>query len=147
MNPQPEPDNSASVDTSFSFAGLYGCASCCRVRVFPGAAPVVVLTETKENEGTSVTNAVEAIAAQVCDFYALDGAEAVFIEHYPDARPAIQRERNIPDPVFEEHFEAVNFERAERGPGGWRMKQPRWQRLTRAQVEALTGQTWEPEGG
>lgn len=136
---------SQAIDTVFPFIGLYGCASSCRVRVFPGAAPIVVMTETGDNEGTSITNAVETVAAQVCDFYNLDAQSAVFIEHYPDRRGELKRARKIPDPIFEEHFDAVTFERIERGPNGWRFMRPRWQRLKRAEIEALTRQKWEPE--
>lgn len=128
-------------DVTFDFLGLGGCACCCRARVFgAGAAPVVVLTELADNPGTSVTNAVESLAAQFCECYELDGADVVWVEHYPDARAQGER-----DASAEERFAAVNFNSIEARAGGWRFHGPRWAPMTRARVEALSGQAWRAD--
>ena len=134
------------IDTTFYFAGLYGCASHCRARVFgAGAAPVVLLTELADNDGTSVTNGVETIAAQLCDFYRLDGADVVVVEHYPDSRTPVERAANLRDPIFQERFAAVNFGFVAQGARGWHFSRPRWAPLAVAQLEALIGSRWAPE--
>ena len=136
----------AAVDVTFDFTDLGGCASHCRARVFrTGAASGAALTELADNPGTSVTNAFESVAAQVCDFYGLDGADVVWVEHYPDARTPREREWGAPDPIFEEHFSAVNFGAIEARAEGWLFESPRWSHLEQSQLENLIGAPWVPE--
>ena len=64
-----------------AFRGLTGVRSACRVRLYlpdaaePGEilgdAPVVIVSELPDNPGTSVTNAIEQIAAEVMDAHRL----------------------------------------------------------------------------
>ena len=122
-------------DFEFVFTACNGCAGVCRVRAFSfGGAPVVILTELAENSGPSVTNALEALCAQLCDALGLDANDAVWIEHYGAA----------PADGLPERFAAVNFGSIV-WRGTWQMRAPRWSALSRAQVEALTGALWMPE--
>lgn len=89
--------------------------------------------------GTSVTNAVESIAAQICDFYKVDGADVVLIKHYPDACTPRERAAGASDEMFEEHFSAVNFGQVERTGDRWNFRLPRWAPLELVQVETLIG--------
>jgi hypothetical protein len=43
---------------------------------------VAIATELKENPGTSITNAGEDLASQVCDRFGIETAQLVWIEHY-----------------------------------------------------------------
>jgi hypothetical protein len=48
-----------------------------------GDAWVVVATEIPDNPGTSITNAVPKLAADVCKTFDLPHEAMVWIEHYP----------------------------------------------------------------
>jgi hypothetical protein len=103
-----------------------------------GLPPVVVATELPENEGASITNAAEELAADVLAGYLPERAGEerpfVWIEHYPP-RPGGR----------DETFDLVTFEhyrlRQELRAGRWRMLlgEPVWRHLAREQVEALIG--------
>ena len=64
-------------DYIHAFRGPTGVSSACRIRLYlPGAAepgetlgdaPVVIVSELLDNPGTSVTNAIEQIAAEIMD--------------------------------------------------------------------------------
>lgn len=112
----------------------------CRVRVFQpddGDQPVVIASELPENEGMSVTNGADRIAAELMDQYELP-APFIFIEHYPaEARPS-----------FGETYDLVTFSdfriRKEasdyRGEGPvLRIGRQSWRPLGCAAVEALVG--------
>ena len=136
-----------TIDTRFDFIGLWGCASHCRARLYSDASGVLVLlTERDDNDGTSVTNAIEELAMQLCDFYHLDGSATVWVEHYPDGRNERERAANCPDPIFEEHFSVVTFGHVERcSDGGWGLRLPNWAPLTVEKFEVLIGEKWTPE--
>ena len=79
-------------DYIHAFRGPTGIRSACRVRLYlpdadkPGEkledAPVVVVSELPNNPGTSVTNAIEKIAAEVMDAHRFAmGRAPVFLEH------------------------------------------------------------------
>jgi hypothetical protein len=131
----------------------------CRVRIYQGGVnpgdvdelPVVLCTELKDNEGMSITNAVEQIAAEVLANhpdvfstlapYPTPGTEYdkpfVWIEHYEVGA------RGTPeDPAT---FDLVEFSRYEPKDVGsvweWHMEigEPSWKPLDRATVEALVG--------
>jgi hypothetical protein len=141
----------------------------CRVRIYQGGIypgdkdelPVVICTELPDNEGMSITNAAEQIAAEVLanhpDMFAMglgpilsEAVEAepdkpcIWIEHYEDgARGTPSDPRGTPsDPVT---FDLVEFSsyrvRDTRRAGEWRREigQPSWSPLDRATVESLVG--------
>jgi hypothetical protein len=135
-------------DYIHAFRGPTGGRSACRVRLYlpdaaePGEvlgdAPVVIVSELPDNPGTSVTNAIEQIAAEVMDAHRLAmGRAPVFVEHDP---PRATGRRD-------ETFDLVVFARYEvrevmRG-GIWHKEigSPTWAHLGRREVEVLVGST------
>lgn len=98
--------------------------SCCLVRMFApaGRQPVVVLTELPENQGMSVTNAFEFLAADIKQLFALP-EDTVWVEHYTDRREGGS------DESLAENFALVSFEG---GPDVYgRFGRPVWKHLER----------------
>ena len=65
------------MDYEHGFFGLWSPGGVCRVRIYAGEGetPVVVLTELEKNRSASVTNMVEALAAEVSERHSfLNGA-------------------------------------------------------------------------
>lgn len=131
-------------DYTHAFRGPSGVRSACRVRVYlPDEAgealrdaPVVVLSELPDNPGTSVTNAVEQLAAEVMDAHALPRVP-IIIEHYPSESTG-GREETFDLVVFA-HHEVWEVMRG----GLWRREigAPTWKPLGRRAVEILVGTT------
>ena len=131
-------------DYIHAFRGPTGIRSACRIRLYlPDTedkilddAPVVIVSELPDNPGTSVTNAIEQIAAEVMDAHSLAlECVPVFVEHYPLEATA----------RGEETFDLVDFGHHEvrevvRG-GVWRKEigSPTWKPLDRRAVEVLLG--------
>ncbi len=99
-------------------------------------APVVICSELPNNEGSSVTDSANQIAAEVIRYHKL-ALEPVWIEHYP---------KEATDGTTET-FELVvfsSYEVKERAPylGETRLTigEPVWKLLDRESVEALVGQ-------
>lgn len=112
----------------------------CRVRIYlPGDeldAPVVICSELPNNPGDSVTDAAQAIAAEVVRGHRLR-TPMVWIEHYP---PGARRTGAA------ETFELVSFSdyevdesRSHLGERRLSIGEPDWKPLDRATVEALVG--------
>ncbi|MEW6637209.1 MAG: hypothetical protein AB1425_10420 [Actinomycetota bacterium] len=86
-----------------------GVRSACRVRLYVpdeedgdlGDAPVTIISEPPNNPGTSVTNAIEQLAAEVIDAQDLVRVP-VFIEHYPPGATG-GREETFDLVVFSHH--------------------------------------------
>jgi hypothetical protein len=137
-------------------AWFNGAAGFCDVRVFEpteasGGLPIVMLTEPNDNDGPSVTNTVEQIAAEVLTRYTpeQDGFEPPFVlvEHYPDRQPR-GKDARWHDPFFSETFDLVTFE-------NWHLRRrvvrdrrlrlsfgtPDWKRVHRAEVEYLVSRS------
>jgi hypothetical protein len=131
-------------DYVHAFRGPSGVRSACRVRLYLpdeakpsealGDAPLVIVSELAGNPGTSATNAIEQIAAEVIDAHALTRVP-VFVEHYPLESTG----------WCEETFDLVVFAHHEvrevmRG-GLWRKEigSPTWKPLDRRAVEVLVG--------
>lgn len=67
----------------FEYEGYHGCESFCKVEIYgKNKLALVVMTELKNNPGTSVTNRSEAIASMVVTRYGLAPSRTLFIEHY-----------------------------------------------------------------
>jgi hypothetical protein len=133
-------------DYTHAFRGPSGVRSACRARLYlPGAAesgetlgdaPVVIVSELPDNPGTSVTNAVEQIAAEVIDAHALAlGRVPVFVEHYPPEATGGKEETF--DLVVFGHHEVREVMRG----GVWckEIGPPTWKPLGRRTVEVLVG--------
>ena len=133
-------------DYTHAFRGPTGGRSACRVRLYlPDAAepgetlddvPVVIVSEIPDNPGTSVTNAIEQIAAEVMDAHRFAmGRAPVFVEHYPP-RAAGGRDETF-DLVDFAHHEVREVMRG----GIWHKEigSPTWAHLSRREVEVLVG--------
>jgi hypothetical protein len=98
-------------------------------------APVVICSELPADEGSSITNAAEQLAAEVIRYHRLP-TPIVWIEHHPP----------IATDGSTETFDLVAFsgyEVRERGPylGETRLTvgEATWKRITRGMVEVLVG--------
>ncbi len=133
-------------DYTHAFRGPSGIGSACRVRLYLpttadqgetlGDAPVVIVSELPDNAGTSVTNAIEQIAAEVIDAHSLAFERVpVFVEHYPPE--ATGRGEETFDLVVFGHHEVREIVRG----GVWRKElgPPTWKPLGRCSVEVLVG--------
>jgi hypothetical protein len=127
-------------DYIHAFRGPSGARSACRIRLYMpaeedealGDAPVVIVSELANNPGTSVTNAVEQIAAEVMAAHDLETAP-VFVEHYP--LEATGGHKETFDLVVFAHHEVKEVLRA----GIWRKElgSPTWKPLDHCAVEVL----------
>lgn len=112
----------------------------CGLEIFdpPDGVPVIVLTQLPWNANTSVTNMVEILAAEVA------------LEYLPDrrrSRPAFRLIEHLYEWLTDEDiFELVTF--ALPWPGLKKnldratLGEPRWQKITRQEFEALTGEPY-----
>ena len=68
------------------YQGKNGFDGVCHVRVYeqPGQLPTVIAGALEDNPGTSITNAIEMVAAAVQRSQFPEGREFKLIEHYPD---------------------------------------------------------------
>jgi hypothetical protein len=128
-------------DDRFEYAGLHGCESFCRIRVWKvqnGATYqlVVMFTELPENPGTSVTNYIEQLAvlsaplvANFIDDVAISPGSFTWLEHYPE------RDRGLPTP---ESFDRVELEwHTNAYSRRLEARRPQWKRLTTADLVTL----------
>ena len=128
------------------FRGPSGVHSACRVRLYLpdtteqgetlGDAPVVIVSELPVNPGTSVTNAIEQIAAEIMDAHVLAlGCVPIFVEHYPPEASG-RGEETFDLVVFRHH---VLWEVVRGGVWHKEIGQPTWRPLGRHVVEVLVG--------
>ncbi len=78
---------------------------------------VIICEQVEDNPGNSITNAVEAIAFQVCQQYRIDPQKLVWIEHYPYSSHD------------DSEWDLVSFEKK---PLGSFFEGPRWKRMEEA---------------
>ena len=66
------------------FGGFHDCPSWCWLEILRLANSrfAVIATEPPENLGTSVTNAFELLATDVCNRFDIDPGKLAWIEHY-----------------------------------------------------------------
>ena len=77
----------------FKFEGFHGTSAICGLQVYDRLSDnrvVVVVTELEENKGTSITNAAETLATQVCRARKISPHRLVWIEHYPQRGSALR---------------------------------------------------------
>ena len=74
----------------FPFAGFWNYASACALELLPrpDGRVVVIASELADNPGTSVTNAAELLATDVCRRFGIAPDRLVWIEHYEYGRDA-----------------------------------------------------------
>ena len=133
-----------SHDYLYEYRGLWQDGATVRIRIYSGPLirPVVITTEPPDNPGSSVTNMVEYLAAEIIEQHFSDTADEhgrpVFIEHYPP--------RQLGNRRGDETFDLVEFPLTQPKPvlvgGRWRtsLGEPSWRRLDKAEVERLIGQ-------
>jgi hypothetical protein len=125
----------------------------CHIRIFAagGELPVVICTELKDNEGMSITNAAELIAAEVLenhphvfDPFALASIAGlsydnpfVWVEHYEDGARGTPSDPATFALVEFSHYEVRGALRA--GQCAKEIGSPSWKPLDRASVESLIG--------
>lgn len=68
----------------FLYLDNLGRKGVCRAEIFSTDKLFVVFTELTENTGPSITNCIENIIPQFCDFKRLNQQEVIFIEKYED---------------------------------------------------------------
>lgn len=121
-------------DRTYHYTGFWQCASVCRLRIYQqdgSSRTVVIATELiEENEGTSITNMAEHLATLVRRELGVPLDDFTWIEHYP---PRLFDRRGRPE--LDEEFSRVRF-----SIEGGTYKHPRWQHLSRADVEQMIGQ-------
>lgn len=121
--------------------------SVCRIRIFKnGDAPVVIATEVPFNEGASITNLAEAIAAEVLQKH-LSGRlgevqPLIWIEHYP-ARGSCKEVFSVVTFADYRPYKSMVFPQKQQ----WRLGTPSWKYIPIEQVNALIGQDFVPETG
>ncbi len=135
-----------AADMVFPYRGPNGSRSKCRVRLVDPDdpvrdAPVVILSELPDNPGTSVTNAVSPLAAEVISLFALTrwgGPNPVFVEHHERGARG--------GPEDPDAFALVVFSDCEvrattrDGVSRRTLGEPSRSQLDRAAVESLVGQ-------
>ena len=88
-----------TVSQLYEYEGFHGCACVCGLqhgRNHETGKDFVILTELPGNTGTSVTNMVEVLAAQVLRRLGLDPANAIIIEgELPDIRDVRRTETAV----------------------------------------------------
>lgn len=104
----------------YRYKGFWGCECRCDIEA---NGNVVIATERDDNEGTSITNAAEALAAIVAEDFGIDKENLVWIEHYP-ARGQGE--------MFAESFDLVEFDLE-----GGKFRNPRWKRITKEEARAI----------
>ncbi len=83
---------------------------------------VVFASELVDSAGTSITNAAEDIATDICNEFGIKFKELVWIEHYPERG------------MYDETFDLVTFEVI-----GGRLYNPSWKRISKDKAYDLMG--------
>lgn len=104
----------------FEFLGLGIHESICDVKIADDGHTVMV-TELPDNPGTSITNAAENLANEICKRYGISHKDLVWIEHYP------------PCDKWDETFDLVKFEYS---PSAG-FHSPRWIRISKERAYEL----------
>lgn len=113
------------------YPGYHGSCAHCWLDIYaddPDRPAVVIVTEARDNGGTSVTHAIETIAALTVHVFDLDPDCTLFVEHYHASRALHLSER----------FAFVEFHRNSRQrPGS--LGQPTWIPVSKQRIEYLIG--------
>jgi len=134
-----------TLDQLHHFRGFWEDGGVCRLRIFEREdyPPVIVLSELKENENTSITNIIEHLAPEIVKQYLShrlhESPPATFLEHY-DAILNARRRRAGPSVarVSFSHFRPtiVNLGGIDRLSYG----NPTWAQLDAGMLAAFIGQ-------
>ncbi|MEM2355981.1 MAG: hypothetical protein QXO00_06660 [Candidatus Bathyarchaeia archaeon] len=111
-------------DEIYHYKGFNGCEGICRIRVYeePNQPYVIIATQLPENEGTSITNFAEHLAAQISLQLEHPERGIRWIEHYPEG----SRKSSLARSLMGETFSEVRFVF---DPPLRNLKDPRWRFL------------------
>lgn len=121
------PEFNKYMDQHFDFLGQWESPSRCGLRVIErkDGQTLVIATEIyRQNPGTPVTEWCAPLATQILKSLNSDPEKFIFVEHTPDLRSKLT--------FYEETFDRVRFDW-----NGSQLVNPRWERLTTDQVDAL----------
>ncbi len=121
----------AETNDWFEYPGYFRSKAHCQLDLFTRGAgekfTVAIATEIKENDGLSVTNAIQYIAATICKQYNLQPKDLIMIEHYGKDR------------VLGERYSLVRFKHTRHDREGWHFEDPDWFHLEKTEIERLIG--------
>jgi hypothetical protein len=139
-------------DNRWHYEGYHGCPSLCHLRIYRPLQPrplYIVFTEIGSNQGTSVTNRIEALASDVWrrlptwnkrkSVYTplpLDKVP-IWIEHYPNRGRFNPHTRRWQIP---ESFDFVEMHQKADGS----FVQPKWVHTSRRAVEMILSREFDP---
>lgn len=132
----------------YQYQGYSGCQSECQIEILrrDGQPPIVIATELPDNQGTSITNMAEQLAAEINVRY-LGGrvgepaAPMVWIEHYLCRCPYAKR--GLHELFTCESYSVVTFgssvinEVWQHGRMSVTLGTPNWQHLEREAADAM----------
>lgn len=96
----------------FEFKGFHDCDSKCEIDIF-GKVVIATQLDNEDIPGTSITNAAEMIAEDVCNKYKIPYDELIWIEHYKK------------EEYYEETYKIVQFKIENGG-----FIDPKWRKIS-----------------
>lgn len=121
------PDFDKYMDRYFNFAGQWESPSKCGLKIIPrrDGKTLAIATEIyRQNPGTPVTEWCAPLATSIMNELHCPPEQFVFIEHTPDLGSKLS--------FYGESFDLVNFDW-----DGNSLTNPKWTRLTPAEVDAM----------
>ncbi len=119
----------------FEYPNLGSGTTRCYLQVYyqDGEPLVAIATELPDNDGTSVTNAIERIAGVIREQFRVAHEDLIMIEHQLPRSTYRDGRLDLP-----EEFSRVRFLIR-----GGQFRRPQWSHVLRAALEALIGQPFE----
>lgn len=119
------------VHDKYCFTGFHLCLCWCQLEILKlkDGRTAVIATELKDNPGTSITNAMEILAATVCLDFGIDVYKLVWIEHYGYPCPVC--------PTEPRGFDRVEFAITPNSTDGTVFSDVRWRPMQDADWLAL----------
>lgn len=135
-----------AADSVWPYTAENGAPGTCRVRVYlpesPQDSPVVIVSEHPDNEGQSITNAMEVIAGSMLEAHDFSAYPApLFVEHYPPEADPIRQEETFDLVTFSDY--EFRHKRLWGSSKEWWITligEPEWEPMSREEVEALVGE-------
>jgi hypothetical protein len=130
LSPSVNPMTS-STNNWYEYPGYFRSKAHCQLDLFIRGGgekfTVAIVTELKKNQGLSITNAAEYIAAQLCSDYKIQPYDLILIEHY-----GIDR-------ILSERYSLIRFKSSYKDAKGWHFTEPDWFPLEKSEVNRLVG--------
>lgn len=133
-------------DTVWPYTAENGAPGKCRVRIYlpesPEDSPVVVISQHPENEGQSITNAMEVIAGSILERFDFSAYPLpLFVEHYPPEADHVREPESFDLVSFSDY--EFRYKRLWGSSKEWWITligEPDWEPSSREEVEALVGE-------